>query len=104
MIFVSPAKHGRRIGIMTPSASSAYSASPSDFGFRSVTFEGMHQFHSKFIEGYSIIKYGSSLNLEVIRTILAEFWPFFLRICLNCGFRSITFEGMPQFHSQFTER
>ena len=72
------AKHGRNIEIMTPSASSsAYSASASDLGFRSITFEGMHQFHSKFTEGYSIIKYRSSLILEVIRTMLAELWSFF---------------------------
>ena len=31
-------------------------------GFPSITSEGMHQFHSKFTEGYAIVKYRSSLN------------------------------------------
>ena len=48
-IFVSPAKHGQHIGMMSPSASS--SSALSHFGLRSITFEGMHQFHSKFNEG-----------------------------------------------------
>ena len=37
----------------------------------------MHQFHSKFRKGYSIIKYRSSSKREVIRKILIELWPFF---------------------------
>ena len=49
LLFVSPAKHGQHIGIMSPSASS--SSALSHFGLRSITFEGMHQFHSKFKEG-----------------------------------------------------
>ena len=41
---VSPVKQGRHIGIMTTSSAS------SAFGFRSITFEGMHKFHSKFTD------------------------------------------------------
>ena len=47
-IFVSPMKHGR------PRCHT--------FGFRSLTLEGMHHFHSNFTEGSSIIKYRSSLK------------------------------------------
>ena len=47
------------------------------FGFRSIRFEVMHRFHFKFTEGYSIIKYRSGLNLEIIRKFLTELWPFF---------------------------
>ena len=54
-------------------------------------------------EGFSIIKYKSSSKMEVIRKILTELWPFFISFWLNCSFRSITFEGMQQFHSNFTE-
>ena len=32
------------------------------FGFRSITFEGIHQFHSNFTEMSNIIKYRSSLK------------------------------------------
>ena len=32
------------------------------FGFRSITFEGIHQFHSNFTEVSTIIKYRSSLK------------------------------------------
>ena len=55
-LFVSSAKHG----IMSLSSSSAAAASSSSssstfalslFGFRSITFEGMHHFHSNFTEG-----------------------------------------------------
>ena len=41
MFFVLPAKHGRHIRIMTPSASVS-SSRHHTFGFRSITFEGMH--------------------------------------------------------------
>ena len=37
--FESPVKHGRHIGIMTPSSSGRHTLE-----FRSITFEGMHQF------------------------------------------------------------
>ena len=48
------------------------------FGFRSITFEGMHQFHVLFTKGYSIIKYRTSSNLGgVIRKLLIELWPLF---------------------------
>ena len=101
---VSPAKHGQHIGIMTPSASSAAAASRSQtFGIRSITFQGLHQFHSKFTKGSSIIKYRSTSKREVIRNILTELWIFLLRFWLNCGFRSLTFEGTQQFHLKFTE-
>ena len=33
------------------------------------------------------------MKKEVIRKILIELWPFLLRFSLNCGFRSIIFEG-----------
>ena len=74
---MSPAKHGRNIGIMTPSAASSSSALslcwfPIDY------FEGMHQFHSNFSEGSSIIKYRSSSKKGVIRKILTELWPLIL--------------------------
>ena len=47
IMFVSLAKNGRNIGVLTPLASS-YVAS--HFGFRSITDEGMHKFHAKFTE------------------------------------------------------
>ena len=48
------------------SSASASSASSGrhTFGFQSITFEGIHQFHSKFTEGLSIIKYRSGLKKE----------------------------------------
>ena len=53
--FVSSAKHGRRIGSRTPSASSVSTLSEHHvFGFGSITFEGMHQFYSKFTKGLII--------------------------------------------------
>ena len=58
VFFVSPAKHGRHIGSMSLSASS--SPASHTVGFRSITFEGVHQFHTNFTEGSSIIKYRSS--------------------------------------------
>ena len=39
-----------------------------------MTFEGIHQFHSNFTEGVSIIKYNSGSNLEVIFKFLTEFF------------------------------
>ena len=59
-------------GIMTPAASSSAAAASSSsaaassssvfhtFGFRSITLEGMHQFHSNSTEESNIIKYRSS--------------------------------------------
>ena len=44
-------------------------------GFGSITFEVKQQFHSRFREGQSIIKYKSSLNLEVIHKLLTEILP-----------------------------
>ena len=46
------------------------------FRFRSITFEGMHWFHSKSAELYMIVKYRSSSISVIIRRILAGFWPF----------------------------
>ena len=46
-VIASPAHHGQHLGIMTPSASALTYA----LGYRSITFEGMDQFHSKFTEG-----------------------------------------------------
>ena len=46
LLFVSPAKHGPHIGIIIAASSRRHT-----FGFRSITFEGMHQFHSKFTKG-----------------------------------------------------
>ena len=43
-IFGSPAKHGRHIGIVSPSVSVA----PVSHFWFPITFEGIHQFHSKF--------------------------------------------------------
>ena len=53
------------------------------FGFRSKTFEGIHQFLSKYAEGYSIIQYTSSSDLEVIFNIVTEVWHFFTKIMLS---------------------
>ena len=74
------------------------------FRFRSITFEGMHWFHSKFAEVYIIVNYRSSAILVIIRQILAELWPFFdlvfvvrLRYWFPYNkfcFRSITYAGM----------
>ena len=47
------------------------------FGFRSITLDGMHQFHFNFTEGSSINKYRSSLKKGVSLKILTEFWSFF---------------------------
>ena len=43
------------------------------FGFQSITFEGLHQFHSRFEDEFSIIKYRSSSNLEIIGKSMALF-------------------------------
>ena len=43
-------KHSGHIVIITPSALMA-SSGHHTFGFRSIAFEGMHQFHSKCTEG-----------------------------------------------------
>ena len=47
-IFVSPAKLGQHIWITTPSVLTSASPGSHTFGFQSITFEGMHQFQSKF--------------------------------------------------------
>ena len=49
-LFVLPAKHGGHIGIMTLLASSSASSGCHTFGFLSITFEEIHQFHSKLIK------------------------------------------------------
>ena len=72
------------------------------FRFRSIIFEGMYWFHSNFAELYITIKYRSSSILVIILPILAELWPFFDLVFVVC-FRSITFEGMHWFHSNFAE-
>ena len=38
----------------------------SSLGFRSITFEETHHFHSKFTEGLNSVKYRPCLNLEII--------------------------------------
>ena len=48
-----------------------------NFSFQSITFEGMHQFHSNFTEGYGISKYRTSLKVKAIRKMLSELWPDF---------------------------
>ena len=67
----------------------------------------MHQFHLNCTEESSIIRYRSISKMGVVRSILTELWPFFLhRFWLNCQFLifgSITWEGMQQFLSNFTE-
>ena len=45
--------------------------------FCSITFEGLHWFHSNFAELHITVKYKSSLILVIICQILAELWPFF---------------------------
>ena len=45
--------------------------------FWSITFDGMHRFHSNFAELYFTVKYRSSAVLVIICQILAELWPFF---------------------------
>ena len=89
-LFVSPAYHGRHIGIML------------SVHFCSITFEGRHWFHSVFAELYITIKYRSSLILVIICQILAELWPFF-DLAFIVRFHSVTFEGMHWFHSDIAE-
>ena len=62
----------------------------------------MHSFHSNFAELYITVKYRLSSILVIIRQILAELWPFF-DLVFVVRFRSITFEGMHSFHSNFAE-
>ena len=53
-----------------------------DFGFRSITFAGMHWFYWKFAERYIIVNYRSNSILVIIRKMLAQLWPFFqLNFC-----------------------
>ena len=54
--------------------------------FRSITFEGMHWFHSNFTELDITVKYSSSSILVIIRQILAELWPFFDLVLLVCWY------------------
>ena len=44
-----------------------------DIGFRSITFAGMHWFHWKFAEGYTIVKYRSHTKL----VNFGKLWSFF---------------------------
>ena len=44
--------------------------------FPSITFEGMHWFHSNFAELYINVKYRSSSILVITCQILAVLWPF----------------------------
>ena len=57
------------------------------------------------IERSSIIKYRSSLNLEIIGKILTELWPFFDigLASILVSVRTITFEEVHHYHSKFTE-
>ena len=48
-ICVWPANHGQHIGNMTSSALASFGRHT--FGFWSITFEGMHQIHSKLTKG-----------------------------------------------------
>ena len=50
-----------------------------------------HQIQVKFENG------GHPQNVDLVMA------PFLLRFCLNCGFQSITFEGMQQVHSDLIE-
>ena len=66
----------------------------------------MHNFHLNYTEVSCIIMYRSSLkkggNPQNFDSVMA---PFLLRFRLNiCVFQSITYEGMQQFYSNFTER
>ena len=47
-------------------------------GYNLSVSDGMHQFHSKVTEGYSIVKYWSSSNLEIVGKILTELWHFLI--------------------------
>ena len=62
----------------------------------------MHCFHSNFAELYITVKYRSDLILVIIRQILAELWPFF-DLVFVVRFRSIPFEKIHSFHSDFAE-
>ena len=48
LLFVSPAKHGQHIGIISPLSSSSMLLR---FWLPIANFEGMHQFHLNFTEG-----------------------------------------------------
>ena len=69
---LSSVSHGRHIWIMSPLVSSR-------FWFQINSFDGMHQFPSKFTEWLWVVKYRSSLNLEIIckfyNRVLANFNP-----------------------------
>ena len=54
-------------------------------GFRSIIFEGMHQFHSNFTVGWSIIKYRPSLKVEVIHKILTFLQNNYIWYLLTIG-------------------
>ena len=58
---MSPTKHGRHIGIMSASAEWRRPRCHT-FCFQSIASEWMHQFHSNFTEGSSVIEYRSSLK------------------------------------------
>ena len=62
----------------------------------------MYGFHSNFAELYITIKYRSSLILVIICQMLAELWPCF-DLVFVVDYRSITFEGMHWFHSNFAK-
>ena len=60
------------------------------------------------MKGYiNLLNYFTSLNTDQVRKggspqiFYLVMAPFLLRLWLNCGFESITFEGMQQFHSNF---
>ena len=78
--------------------------------FRALQFLFPINIHLKGCTNFiqSLQKGKTSLNADqvrtnVIRKILTELWPFVLRFWLNCGFRSITFEGIQQSYLKFTE-
>ena len=65
------------------------------FHFHSITFEGMHWFHSKSAEVCIIVQCRSVSILVIICHIVAELWSFF-QLCfysLDIGFRSISWRN-----------
>ena len=103
---MSPAMHGRHIGVMTPAASSSSSLSSlssssyalSHFRLSIDNFPRVHQYRR--VKHHNIqVKIDNGGHPHIWN----ELWSFLLRFLLNCGFRSITFEGTQQFHSHLTE-
>ena len=64
-------------------------------GFRSITFEGMHQFHLNFTYGYIIMKYRSGSNLGVICKLLIELFLFDLILYVHSTIFQLCGTGLP---------